>query len=135
MTIEAERYADLALFAGVRELLSLPRFAADARMCRADHRRTEPPTGRAPLPCHPSSSAPTEGGAGHRAVPLGDVPPGGRDASPGGLRPLVLRPFPLTRQFPAYYEHSPRGRCVLHTGGGALAYLGIPIQAAETHPL
>lgn len=36
--------------------------------------------------------------------------------------------FPLTSQFPAYYEKSPHGRCLLHTGSDADAYLDVPLQ-------
>lgn len=38
---------------------------------------------------------------------------------------------PLTGQFPAYYERSPRGRCVLHLGGDHEAYLEVPVTTSD----
>ncbi len=36
---------------------------------------------------------------------------------------------PFTGQFPAYYEKSARGRCVLHVGGDHANHLDIPVQS------
>lgn len=39
---------------------------------------------------------------------------------------------PLTGQFPAYYEKSPRSRCTVHLGPTVDGYLDIPIQPGTT---
>lgn len=142
LTVEAKDCADLSLFAGVRKLRDGHPIAFESSygfrgslvtfgVRKASHRRTAPDP--SPMPYHPDDTAePPRPG---EVVTLDlELRPSATLFRAGEDLQLEIRGrwfygmFPLTSQFPAYYEKSPRGRCVLHTGPNATAQLDVPVQ-------
>jgi uncharacterized protein len=146
LAIEAQECDDVCLFAGVRKLRDGRPVTFESSfgfrgalvtfgMRKASHRRTEPAPTPPWLPFHPDD----------RAEPLRPDEVVGVDIAlhpsatlfrAGEILQLDIRGRwfyprnPLTGQFPAFYEQSPRGRCVLHSTPDEVNHLDIPI-----HPL
>lgn len=133
LTVEAEGCSDLYLFAGVRKLGGGRPVAFESSfgfrgslvtfgMRKASHRRHTDDTTQL---LHPGEVV---------TVDLG-LHPSATLFRAGEELELLLRGrwfygrFPLTSQFPAHYEKGPRGRCLLHIGSNAPAYLDVPLQS------
>lgn len=146
LTVEARQCSDLALFAGVRKLRYGRPIAFESSygfrgslvtfgMRRASHRRTGTAPYPSDMPFHPDDVAePLR--PGEIVTVQVELHPSATLFRAGEELRLDVQcrwfygRFPLTTQFPAYYERSPRGRCVLHTGPDASAHLDVPVQAA-----
>lgn len=144
IAIECGDCRDVHLFAGIRKLrggrpvafegsYGLRNSLVTFGMRKASHRRTDPARSVPWLPFHPDDLS--------EPLRLGEVVEVDIDMPPSAtlfraaeelqldIRGRWFYPRnPLTGQFPAYYEKSARGQCVLHAGPGKDAYLEVPIQ-------
>ncbi|MGH3095632.1 MAG: CocE/NonD family hydrolase [Streptosporangiales bacterium] len=131
LVVEARECADLYLFAGVRKLRDGRPVAFESAygfrgslvtfgMRKASHRHTE----ETAEPLRPGEVV----GLDIELHPSATLFRADEELQLDIRGRWFYGRFPLTSQFPAYYEKSPRGRCLLHTGPDAAAYLDVPVQ-------